>query len=249
MGKEGGMAVSVFRKALEEAIAQRHSAVHPFSDAWVSGRLNKALLGEWVKQHYHYVSHFSEWLAIVYGNCPHQDVRAFLLENITEEEGIAGQGGYEAVRHTELLLDFAEACGKSRDEIVDAQAKGELLAGTLGLQSWCTVQAHKPFAEALAGLVVGLESQVPRIYAKTTPPLVEKYGFSEKDVTFFRLHIGADEEHGERGFEIVEKYAATAEQQANCLRIVREATLMRGLYLDGLYQKYLAPEAARMAAE
>jgi pyrroloquinoline-quinone synthase len=79
--------------------------------------------------------------------------------------------------------------------------------------------------------------------------LVEKYGFSEKDVTFFRLHIGADEEHGERGFEIVEKYAATAEQQANCLRIVREATLMRGLYLDGLYQKYLAPEAARMAAE
>jgi pyrroloquinoline-quinone synthase len=243
------MATSAFRRALEDAIAQRHSAVHPFSDAWVSGRLDKRLLGEWVKQHYHYVSHFSEWLAIVFGNCSVPEVQEFLLENITEEEGVAGQGGYQPVRHTKLLLDFAEACGKSRDEIVNAQVNGELLAGTLGLQSWCTVQAHKPFPEALAGLVVGLESQVPKIYTRTLPPLIEKYGFTDDEVTFFRIHIGADEEHGERGFEIVEKYATTLEQQANCLRIVREATAMRGLYLDGLYYKYLAPPAARLAAE
>ena len=243
------MAKSAFRQALEEAIAQRHSAVHPFSDAWVSGRLSKPLLGEWVKQHYHYVSHFSEWLATVYGDCPHQDVRDFLLENITEEEGVTGQIGFAAVRHTTLLLDFAEACGKSRAEIVDAQTNGELLPETLGLQSWCTVQARKPFTEALAGLVVGLESQVPRIYSKTTPPLIEKYGFTEDEVTFFRLHIVADDEHGERGFEILEKYATPPAQQAVCIRIVREATLMRRLYLDGLYNKYLAPAAARIAAE
>jgi pyrroloquinoline-quinone synthase len=243
------MAKSAFRQALEEAISQRHSAVHPFSEAWVTGRLDRRLLGEWVKQHYHYVSHVSEWLAIVFGNCPQPEVREFLLENIAEEEGVAGQGEYEAVRHTKLLLDFAEACGKSRHEIVDAQLNGELLAETLGLQSWCTVQANKPFAEAIAGLVVGLESQVPKIYARTMPPLIEKYGFTEEDVTFFRLHIGADEEHGERGFEIVEAYATSPEQQANCLRIVREATAMRRLYLDGLYNKYVAPAAPRMAAE
>jgi len=243
------MAASAFRQALEDAIARRHSAVHPFSDAWVSGRLDKRLLGEWVKQHYHYVSHFSAWIATVFGSCGEPEVREFLLENITEEEGVAGQGGYQPVRHTKLLLDFGEACGKSRDEIINAQRNGELLAGTLGLQAWCTVQAHKPFPEALAGLVVGLESQVPKIYSRTMPPLIEKYGFTEEEVTFFRIHIGADEEHGERGFQIVEKYAATPEQRENCLRIVREATLMRGLYLDSLYQKYLAPEATRIAAE
>ena len=243
------MATSAFRQALEDAIAQRHSAVHPFSDAWVSGRLDKRLLGEWVKQHYHYVSHFAEWLAIVYGHCPEQDVREFLLENIAEEEGVTGQSGFPAVQHTKLLLDFAEACGKSRDEIVNAQKNGELLAETLGLQSWCAVQAEKPFVEALAGLLIGLESQVPRIYSKTTPPLIEKYGFTEDEVTFFRLHIVADEEHGERGYEIIEKYATTPELQASCVRLVKEATLMRGLYLDGLYHKYLAPAAIRMAAE
>ena len=56
---------------------------------------------------------------------------------------------------------------------------------------------------------------MPRIYSKTTPPLLEKYGFAEDEVTFFTLHIVADAEHGEKGFEIVEKYATTDEQRAD----------------------------------
>ncbi len=116
---------------------------------------------------------------------------------------------------------------------------GELLPETLGLQSWCWRQSRRPFVEAIAAINVGLESQVPVVYAKTTPPLIEKYGFTEEEVTFFRLHIVADQEHGERAFNIVEKYAVTAEQKATCVRLVKEATMMRRLYLDGLYNKYL----------
>ena len=100
------MAKSEFRLALEEAIEQRHSAVHPWSEAWTSGKLDRRLLGEWVKQHFHYVSHFSEWLGAVYATCPHWDVQHFLLENITEEEGFVGSGDFAPVRHSELLLDF-----------------------------------------------------------------------------------------------------------------------------------------------
>ena len=234
------MPASAFRQALEAAIKQRHSAVRPWSEAWTSGKLSRELLGEWVKQHFHYVSLFSQWLGTVYGNCPHADVQQFLLENIAEEEGMVGNGDFAPVRHSDLLLDFAEACGKSRQEILDAQINGELLPETLGLQSWCYRQAQRPFVEALAGLLVGLESQVPVIYAKTTPPLLEKYGFTDDEVTFFKIHIVADAEHGERGFEIVEKYATTPELQASCLRLVKEATMMRRLYLDGLYNKHLA---------
>jgi len=231
------MAVSPFRQALEDAIKQRHSAVHPWSEAWTSGKLNRALLGEWTKQHYHYVSHFAEWLGQVYATCPHWEVQHFLLENIAEEEGMVGNGEYAAVRHTDLLLDFGGACGKSRAEILDAQVNGELLPETIGLQSWCYRQAGKPFVEALSALLIGLESQVPTIYSKTTPPLLEHYGFTDDEVVFFKLHIVADAEHGERGFEMVEKYAVTDAQRAACVRVVKEATLMRRLYLDGLYNK------------
>ena len=233
------MAKSAFRQSLEEAIEQRHSAVHPWSEAWTSGKLSRPLLGEWVKQHYHYVSHFSEWLAAVYAVCPHWDVQQFLLENITEEEGVVGSGDFAPVRHADLLLEFAENCGMPRAEVLAAQTKGELLPETLGLQSWCAVQSTKPFVEALSGLLIGLESQVPRIYSKTTPPLLEKYGFAEDEVTFFTLHIVADAEHGEKGYEIVEKYAKTDEERETCVRMVREATMMRRLYLDGLYRKFL----------
>ncbi len=234
------MAKSAFRLALEDAIEQRHSAVHPWSEAWTSGKLNRRLLGEWVKQHFHYVSHFAEWVAIAYANCPVPEVQHFLLENVTEEEGLVGMNGAAPVRHSDLLLEFAGTCGKTRAEILNAQMNGELLPETLGLQSWCAMQAHKPFVEALSGLLIGLESQVPRIYSKTTPPLLEKYGFTEEEVTFFSIHIVADLEHGERGFEIVEKYATTDEQKATCVRLVKEATQMRRLYLDGLYRKFQA---------
>jgi len=233
------MSKSAFRLALEESITQRHSAVHPWSEAWHSGKLDRRMLGEWVKQHYHYVSHFSEWLGMVYGNCPHWEVQHFLLENMAEEEGFVGMGEFGAVRHADLLLDFAEHCGMKRKDIVDAQLNGELLPETLGLQSWCHRQASRPFVEALSGLLIGLESQVPVIYSKTTPPLIEKYGFTEEEVTFFRLHIVADEEHGERGFEIVEKYAGTEETRATCVRLVKEAAAMRRLYLDGVYRKFV----------
>jgi len=225
------MAKSAFRLQLEDAIKQRHSAVHPWSEAWYSGKLNKHLLGEWVKQHYHFVMPTSRMFAATYGNC----------------EGIVGQAGFAAVRHSELLLDFAEHCGKTRQEIIDAQVNGELLPETLGLQSWCWRQSRRPFVEAIAAINVGLESQVPVVYAKTTPPLIEKYGFTEEEVTFFRLHIVADQEHGERAFNIVEKYAVTAEQKATCVRLVKEATMMRRLYLDGLYNKYLLNPALKAA--
>ena len=243
------MAKSAFRLALEEAIEQRHSAVHPWSEAWTSGRLDRGLLGEWVKQHYHYVSHFAEWVAAVYANCPHADVQHFLLENVTEEEGFVGMHGAAPVRHADLLLEFGETCGKSREEVLNAQVNGELLPETLGLQSWCAVQSRKPFVEALSGLLIGLESQVPRIYSKTTPPLLERYGFTEEEVTFFTIHIAADLEHGEKGYEIVEKYATTDEQKETCVRLVKEATMMRRLYLDGVWRTFLEkPQTKKLAA-
>ena len=195
------------------------------------------MLGEWVKQHYHYVSHFSEWLALVYGNCPEPEVQHFLLENVAEEEGLRGMGEFGAVRHTALLLDFAGHCGVGRAEIVDAQLNGEVLAETLGLQCWCHQQARRPFVEALAGLIIGLEAQVPVIYRRTTPSLIEMYGFTPDEITFFRLHIVADDDHGERGYEIVEKYATTEETRATCVRIVKEAAAMRRLLLDGVYRR------------
>jgi len=217
---------SPFRLSLEEAVAGKHSQVSPFSLAWAEGRLTKDHFAFWVAQHLHYVGHFSEWLGAMFADCPHKDARDFLLQNMWEEE--------MGTPHTELLIRFGEACGWSRERILSTPA----LPTTNGLRYWCeTLAKSHDVVGASAALIVGLESQTPGIYIRQLPPLREIYQFTEDETIFFDVHISSDVIHGERGYQIVEKYATTEEEQQRCLGLVRQATEMRWMYMDGLYRE------------
>ena len=140
---------SSFRQELEAAVNARHSRLNPFTERWVKGELTRAQLGAWAAQHYQYVGQFPRWCARVYADCPYSDARDFLLENIIEEES--------GTKHVDLLIRFAEACGVSRTEVETTRQ----LPTTRALTAWCYEMSHQPFYEAAAGLLVGLESQVP----------------------------------------------------------------------------------------
>ena len=64
-----------FRSELEHAVNARHSRMNPFTDAWVTGKLTRPQLGQWVCQHFQYVGQFSQWCAAVYAGCPDSDAR------------------------------------------------------------------------------------------------------------------------------------------------------------------------------
>jgi pyrroloquinoline-quinone synthase len=226
-----------FRSALENAIKGKSANKAPFSVAWASGRLSRAHLARWAENHYHYVGPFADYLAYVYArtldNGKFTEAKDFLLANMYEEE-IGGD------RHTDLLIRFAEACGTTRERVVDPD---NMSPTTRGLQSWCyAVAMREDPVVAVAGLVVGLESQVPSIYRRQTPTLREKYGFSDEELEFFDLHIVSDEIHGERGFQIVLQHADTPELQRRCLRICEIGAEMRLLYTTALYHDYVAGE-------
>ena len=224
------MSKSQFRTQLEGAVSARHSRLNPFTEKWVKGELTRAQLGAWAAQHHQYVSQFPRWCATVYGQCPDPDARDFLLENIIEEES--------GTKHVDLLIRFAEACGVSRAEVESKQQ----LPTTRGLTAWCFEMSHQPFHVAAAGLLVGLESQVPGIYQRNLPPLKTRYGFTDREVEFFAIHIEADEVHGERGYQIVERHCTTGALQADAVDAVRQATEMRWQYMTGLYRAYVAKE-------
>jgi pyrroloquinoline-quinone synthase len=221
---------SPFRQHLEATVNARHSRLNPFSEAWQKGELTRAQLGQWVCQHHQYVGQFSRWCATIYGNCPDPDARDFLLENIVEEES--------GTKHVDLLIRFGEACGISRAQVESARQ----LPTTRALTAWCYETSRKPFHVAAAGLLVGLESQVPGIYRRNLPPLRTHYGFTDREVEFFAVHIEADEVHGERGYQIVERHCHTPAQQQEALDAVREATEMRWLYMSGLHRAYVLKE-------
>jgi len=225
-----------FRTALENAIKGKSANKSPFSLAWAGGTLSREQLARWAENHFHYVGPFADYLGYVYARMPAQHVEAkdFLLANMYEEE-IGGD------RHTDLLIRFAEACGTSRERVTD---ENNMSPTTRALQAWCyAVAMREDPVVAVAGLVVGLESQVPSIYRKQTPTLREKYGFTDEEVEFFDLHIVSDEIHGERGYQIVLELANTPELQARCLKICEVGAQMRLLYTTALYNDYVAVQA------
>ena len=226
-----------FREALENAIKGKSANKAPFSIAWASGRLSRAHLARWAENHYHYVGPFADYLAYVYArtidNGKFTEAKDFLLANMYEEE-IGGD------RHTDLLIRFAESCGTTRERVVNPD---NMSPTTRGLQSWCyAVAMREDPVVAVAGLVVGLESQVPSIYRRQTPTLREKYGFSDEELEFFDLHIVSDEIHGERGYQIVLQHADTVDLQQRCLRICEIGAEMRLLYTTALYHDYVAAD-------
>ena len=224
-----------FRTALEGAIKGREARDASFSQAWANGLLSRDHLARWCENHYHYVGPFADYLAYIYGNAPDTatDAKDFLLQNMYEEE-------VSDVRHTDLLIRFGEACGTTRERIEDPRNMNPV---TRGLQGWCYATAiREHFAVATAALVVGLESQVPSIYKRQYPVLLDKYGFTEDEVEFFELHITSDEVHGERGYQIVLDHATTPELQQRCIQVVQDGAEMRFAYTKSLYDTYVAKD-------
>lgn len=223
------------RTALETAIKGNTANASPFSLAWASGKLSRDHLARWCENHYHYVGPFAEYLAYVYARLPaeFEEAKDFMLQNMYEEE-------LAADRHTDLLIRFGEACGTNRARILNPD---NMTATTRALQAWCyTVAMREDPIVAIAGLVVGLESQVPSIYRKQTPTLRDTYGFTDEEVEFFDLHIVSDEIHGERGYQIVLEHARTYELQQKCLKICEIGAQMRLLYTTALYNEYVGAE-------
>ncbi len=224
-----------FRTALEDAIKGKSANKSPFSILWAQGKLSRAHLSRWAENHFHYVGPFADYLAYVYARMPDHmtEAKDFLLSNMYEEE-IGGD------RHTDLLIRFAESCGTTAARVKDPD---NMSATTRGLQSWCyAVAMREDPIVAVAGLVVGLESQVPSIYRRQTPTLREKYGFTDHEVEFFDLHIVSDEIHGERGYQIVLEHADTPDLQRRCLKICEIGAQMRLLYTTALYNDYVAAD-------
>lgn len=224
-----------FRVALQEAFQGTMAKDASFSRAWATGSLHKEHFVKWATNHYHYIGPFGDYLGLMYARTPDsaRDAKDFLLQNMYEEE-------LSDDRHSDLLIRFAEACGGTREHVQD---RGNTMPFTKGLQGWMYhISGTEHFVVSSAALIVGLESQVPSIYRSQYPTLIEKYGFSEWEAEFFDLHITSDEIHGERGYQIVLKYADTPELQQRCIAAVREAADMRFAYTKSLYETYVEPD-------
>ena len=79
---------------------------------------------------------------------------------------------------------------------------------------------------------------------RVTPPLTEKYGFTNDKIGYFEVHWKTDTMHSMRAYELVSKFAASPELHAECLTRVARATEMRWLFTDRIYRTFVSGENA-----
>src|SRR5438552_16769572 len=223
----GGAMKMTFHDQLVTTRDRKHSKDHLFFQLWAQGKLTKKQTAIYCAQHYHYVTEYLNWMAYEASQIPIGDVKAYLFENLGDEENPED-------RHLDMLRDYVEATGSSRESVQDSV----VLAATEGLQNWGWRLVYQtPWQAALEGMFIGLESQFLDICKKIVPALREHYGFAGGDrrVRFFEEHVGAGEIHGGGGFGIVEEYWNTAEIQASGLKGVECPQIRRWRFLNGIY--------------
>ncbi len=218
-----------YRAALVAAREEWHCKNHPFFRMWAKGELTKDAMKAYVQQHYNFVSNASRYYGIIYGLCPWWDARNFYLENLNEEED-------PTERHVDKLAKFGIALGMTVEESRNAPD----LPTTAALKDFILNTAlTRGTLHATAVIIVGLESQVPQLYEPIVPALRDKYGFTDDEIEFFLLHITADVEHGERGFQILLEHTEDEQTQLDVIETVREAAKKRWFYMDGMQLQYI----------
>jgi pyrroloquinoline-quinone synthase len=218
-----------FRSALEAARDEWHCKNHPFFTSWAAGTLSKDAMKAYCQQHYNFVSNASRYAGIMYGMCDWWDARQLFLENLNEEED-------PRERHVDKLARFGKALGMDLDEsrgspdLPTTAALKDYILNTILLRGTL---------HGTALLIIGLESQVPDLYRPIVPALRHVYGFAEEDIEFFVLHIEADVEHGDHGFQIVLDHTHDEQTQLDLVETVRQTAMKRWFYMDGLWLQHV----------
>ena len=219
---------SAFRQDLEAAVLERHCANHPMTEKWARGELGRGARMGWAVEHWHWISNIVNEVSFNIAARAPEDVVALELDNFHEETD-------PEYSHLDIVLRFAEANGAD----LAAVKAGRGLPTT---RSWVAflknVAKAEPWYAAVAAIRIGTESQSPMLYSKVLPALREKYGYDEAAIEHFWLHAEVDIEHGDRGFEALERHCTTREMKDTAVHWARESAIMRWFYFDGIYLHY-----------
>lgn len=210
------------RRRLEALLEERSLLAHPFYREWTAGTLSRDRLREYARQYYHFEAMFPRFLSAIHSRTDSLRIRQLLLDNLWDEE-------HGERNHPELWLEFAEALGLERTEVVGAQ----WLPETEALIAHYTRQSREaPIAEALATLYA-FEAQVPAIAWQNIKGLSEHYGLRPEQFEFFTVHLVADVGHA--GAEL-EAMSESCTDEEGVIAAAETACTLLWSFLDGCYR-------------
>jgi pyrroloquinoline quinone (PQQ) biosynthesis protein C len=198
-------------------------------------------------EHCQFTDTFPRWFGNIVANCPHIDVRAYMIANQYIEEV---KDPTIPLGHNESMWAFARALGASEDRIRNYVP---LVTTTMALHYYDNVSRTRPWLEAFAGVAL--------VEMVTNAALCERYGLAppnakkpwaklgltEGDLSHFAAAEHADHGkgddgpgHGEEALAIVAKYARTDEEQERCATALREVMRVMWYHLEQIGRSAIA---------
>ncbi|MDI1477720.1 iron-containing redox enzyme family protein [Polyangium sp. y55x31] len=220
------------RKGAEAALhnLKQAQAEHPFwrnrfFKACTAGHLTKADFQFFFGQYYLYNRNFTRYLAALMANADNDYHRARLSENLWEEGG----GQETDKRHAEIFRKFL------RDGLeIDIDKTDYLDATRFFVREFLDFCLRSHPAAGSSFLSLGTEGIVSRMYTIMVEGML-KAGIPEEFLTFFRIHIGCDDEHAATLEDMMLSYMHTPDWYNTCLSSMNYALSLRHRFFESLY--------------
>ena len=178
------------------------------------------------KEHCAFAARFPQWFGNIIGNCPHLEVRRYLVQNMSVEEvsdPTIDEGHYES------LVKFGMALGLTREEILNYEP---MISMQMALSYWDHTSRTKPWVEALAaigGLELVNHAKLAARYGEKPVVCVELWAplnLPREAMTHWIAAEAADPHeggHGEETIRILCEYTKTLEQEHAVLAALKQS--------------------------
>ena len=230
---------------------------HPFHVAMNEGRLSAEALRGWVANRFYYQQNIPIKDAAILANCPVCEVRRVWIHRILEHDGVSSgvvasavlSGGSasqspDALRtaHTtaneggiEAWLRLGEACGLSRDELLDNR---HLLPGArFAVDAYVNFARSQPWPVAVASSLTELFA--PDLMAARLVAFEKFYPWIDpRGLDYFRRRVTLARRDSDEALAITLKYCDTPELQRKALRALEFKCDVLWSMLDSIHRAY-----------
>ena len=186
----------------------RNRTTHPFVLAVKGGKASKDQIAGWLHQFSMWADPTNKLFGILWANCPDDDLREGILENMLEEEH--GESSKTA-GHMKLIDTTLTELGWDQER----RAKDEIRLESWLLRHWFeVVMCNRPFVEGLSALSFAAERINPLVFGELEQGLREHYDLSDEGLMSISVHASdVEEEHGTLGPTAMSRYATTSVAQ------------------------------------
>jgi len=221
-----------FRQKLQGVHGNYHH-LHSFHKRMNAGELSPSQLRGWVANRFYYQRNLPIKDALILSNCSIREVRRIWLHRISDHDGIReGEGGIEA------WLRLGEACGLSREEILDER---NVVPGVrCAVDAYLSLARFKPWPVAVASSLTELFA--PDLMADRIKAFEQYYTWVPAwGLEYFRSRVPRARTDSDEGMELTLRYCNTRDLQEQAVRALQTKCDILNSQLDAISAAYRDP--------